>query len=65
MELTQVLTLFAIVSANIGTVIALYVQQDNKLEAYRRETTDLIKAIHMEIKDFHERMCALEEKGRK
>lgn len=49
---------------------------DNKLELYltsMREETKIIqqeirgeiRAIHEEIKDFHGRLCAIEEKGRK
>ncbi len=31
----------------------------------RRQIVDLLMAIHMEIKDFHGRLCAIEEKNRK
>lgn len=33
---------------------------DNKLDANR----DLINAIHMEMKDFHARLCIIEERNR-
>lgn len=65
MEMAQALTIFAIVAANIGTVIALYIQQDGKLEAHRKETMEIIKAIQIEIKDFHGRLCTIEERGKK
>lgn len=65
MDLEQVLTVFAIVAANIGTVIALYIQQDKKLECHRKETMDILNAIQMEIKSFQGRMCSLEERNRK
>lgn len=38
---------------------------DQKIEEHRRETNSLIQAIHQEIKDFHGRLCAIEERNRK
>jgi len=35
---------------------------DIKLETYRQETYEIIRAIQSEIKDFHGRLCAIEEK---
>ena len=68
MEWTQVL---AIVGSNIalilimfGTVVTMWIYSDKKIEENRRETTSLIKAIHDEIKDFHCRLFALEEKSK-
>jgi hypothetical protein len=37
---------------------------DSKLEAYRAETFGLLSAIQTEMKDFHGRLCAIEERGR-
>jgi hypothetical protein len=34
---------------------------DNKLDANR----ELINAIHLEMKDFHARLCTIEERNRK
>jgi hypothetical protein len=53
MEWAQVLTVFAIIATNLGTVIALYIQTDTKLTA-----------IHKEMCDFHGRLCAIEEKNK-
>ena len=52
-----------------------YIRLDTKLEAWRREFKEdsqennrriegLIAAIHEEMKDFHGRLCALEEKNK-
>lgn len=41
----EVLTIFAVVATNLGTVIALYIQTDSKLTA-----------IATEMKDFHGRL---------
>jgi len=53
MDWTQVITVFAVIATNLGTVIFLYVQNDNK-----------IMAIHKEMQDFHGRMCAIEERNK-
>ena len=53
MELAEVVTVFAIVATNLGTVIALHCQTDRKLDA-----------IHLEMKDFHGRLCAIEERSK-
>lgn len=51
MGIVEVITVFAIVATNLGTVIALYCQTDRKLDA-----------IQAEIKDFHGRLCTIEER---
>lgn len=38
---------------------------DTKLDSYQKQTTDLIEAIRLDIKDFHGRLCALEERNKK
>lgn len=54
MDWTQVLTVFAVIATNLGTIIALYIQTDSKIDA-----------IHQEMKDFHGRMCAIEERNKR
>lgn len=53
MGITEVITVFAIVATNLGTVIALYFQTDRKVEA-----------IQQEMKDFHGRLCDIEERNK-
>lgn len=80
MDWTQVLTMIGanivLIAACMGTSISLFLwcrsearedQQhlDNKIDAQRKETQDLIKAIHLEIKDFHTRLCAIEERSKR
>ena len=62
MDISIVITIFAIVATNLGTVIALHIQSDNKIESHRKETTALINAIREDIRDFHGRLCAIEER---
>lgn len=38
---------------------------DAKLEFWRSESNQILKAIQEEMKDFHGRLCALEEKNKK
>jgi hypothetical protein len=58
MENSQVLTIVganvALIFAMLGTVIALYLHTDKK-----------IGAIAEEMKDFHGKLCAIEEKSKK
>lgn len=69
MDWPQVLTVFAVIATNLGTVIALYCQLDRKIDENRKETTSIlmgmnhqIHAIHDEMKDFHGRLCTIEER---
>jgi hypothetical protein len=61
---TQILTVFAVIATNLGTIIALYMQLDKKIDENRKETNDIIRSIQMEMKDFHGRMCAIEERNK-
>jgi uncharacterized membrane-anchored protein YhcB (DUF1043 family) len=83
MDWTQVITVFAVIATNLGTIIALYIQTDIKIESHRKEsdakldqqrketldhrkeTYDILRAIQMEIKDFHGRLCSIEERNKK
>lgn len=57
MDWTQVLTI-------VGSNIALFLWARNESRSDYRETRQIIETIQMEIKDFHGRLCALEEKRR-
>jgi len=58
MDWGQALMIGGMFAANIITVITLYVHQDAK-------TTSLLTAMQTEMKDFHGRLCAIEERNRK
>lgn len=58
MDWTQVLTVFAIVATNLITVITLHIHLDSK-------TDKLLQGIQAEMKDFHGRLCAIEERNKK
>ena len=42
-----------------------YVRLETKLEAWRKESNDIITSIRDEMKDFHGRLCAIEEKNKR
>lgn len=42
-----------------------FLHLDKKLDENRKETTAIINAIKEEIKDFHNRLCTIEERNRK
>ncbi len=73
MEWTQIL---ALVLGNGALIIPLFLwnrsesradirHMDAKLDEHRKEVSGLIQAIHNEMKDFHARLCAIEERNRK
>ena len=56
MDWTQVLAIFTVIIANLGTIIALYIQMDRKIDENRKETNDILRSIQQEMRDFHGRM---------
>lgn len=69
MDWTQVLTI-------LGGNMALFMwatrqartdflHLDRKLEENRKETQQIVRAIQIEVKDFHDRLCAIEERNKK
>ena len=53
MAWVDVIPLLTVVGANLGTVILLYNNLDKKIDENRKETTDILKGIQSEMKDFH------------
>lgn len=58
MDWTQVLTLFL---ANAGLII--WFRSESRAD--HRQVIDLIVAIQAEMKDFHGRLCAIEERNKR
>ena len=61
-----------VIATILGVNIPMHLHLDTKLEENRKETNIIITeirqdigAIHQEMKDFHGRLCAIEEKNRK
>ncbi len=58
MDAGQAFAVAGIIATNIITIITLYMHLDNK-------TDKTLRAIHEEMKDFHGRLCAIEERNKK
>ena len=67
--------ILALILGNSALIIPLFLwnrsesradirHMDAKLDSYRVETIQMIKAIQDEIKDFHNRLCKIEEKSK-
>jgi hypothetical protein len=56
MHWEQILTVFAVIATNLGTVLALYMNLDKKLEENRKETNSILEGIRQDMKDFHGRL---------
>jgi hypothetical protein len=76
MDAMQALTVIGVAIANIGTTITLFLWATSRAAEDKRdlmtrasedkmEITNLIRAIQEEMKDFHGRLCAIEERNRK
>lgn len=68
MDWTQVLT---ILGGNIALFLwatrqarSDFLYLDRKIEDHRKEMTQLIREIHEEMKDFHNRLCNIEERNK-
>ena len=49
----------------IGSTVPLYIHSTNQIDALRQSTENHLIAIQEEMKDFHGRLCAIEERNRK
>ena len=58
MDWTQVLTI-------VGSNLALFIWARTEANSDRRELFGLMKGIQDEMKDFHGRLCAIEERRTK
>jgi len=68
MDLASILTVIGIGLANIGTTITLFLWAANHAEtatqSHREETSAILKATQDEMKDFHGRLCSIEERAK-
>jgi hypothetical protein len=62
----QPLVEMAIVLVTIlGSTIPLYLHTDSKMEASSARTQAVLEGIRQDMKDFHGRLCAIEERNKK
>ncbi len=64
MDWSQILTVFAVIATNLGTILTLYFQLDKKLDKHRDDSNAILRGIAEEMKDFHGRLCAIEERAK-
>lgn len=62
MDTASIITLAGIVLANIGTTIGLFLWSTSNANEFRKEAQTLLNAIQAEMKDFHGRLCSIEER---
>ena len=48
----------------LGTMVPLYIHSDNRMEKLVEAIRQDVKEFHEEMKQFHGRMCAIEEKNK-
>lgn len=72
MEITAILTVLGVFIANAAMIIPLFLWNRTESRAdYRHtdakleSTRELVRAIHDEMRDFHNRLCAIEERNKK
>ena len=54
----------AIIATILGVVLPLFTHLDNKTEMRLAKVDKQIEAISQEMRDFHGRLCAIEERNR-
>lgn len=65
MDLMQTIAVAGIIITNVVTIITLHIHLDNKTDSQLKITNELIRSIHEEMKDFHGRLCAIEERNKR
>ena len=58
------LELIIVLMTILGSTIPLYIHIDSNMNANSKDTRDLIESIRQDMKDFHGRLCAIEEKNK-
>ena len=60
-----IVSLIIVMATVIGSTVPLYIHSTNQIDALRQSTENHLIAIQEEMKDFHGRLCAIEERNRK
>ena len=68
MDWLQVLAIIganiALVAGSMGVTISLFIWARSEARQDQAQIRDLVVAIHHEMKDFHGRLCAIEERNK-
>jgi len=65
MAVTIVGANIALIAASFGITITLFLWSRSEAREERAQTNAILNGIQQEIKDFHGRLCAIEERNRK
>lgn len=57
-------TLIILVATIVGSTIPLHLHTSSQIEGMRQDTNAQLIAIREEMKDFHGRLCAIEERNK-
>lgn len=49
----------------LGSTIPLYLHTDAKMDIFQARNHEILEAIRQDMRDFHGRLCAIEERNRK
>lgn len=64
-NLEFIISLVIVMVTVIGSTVPLYIHSSSQMDNLRVSTQSNLQAIQMEMKDFHGRLCAIEERSRK
>ena len=62
---SSLIELLVVMATIVGTTVPLYLHTDNKMNANLQAIQQEIKDFHSEMKNFHGKVCILEEKAKK
>jgi hypothetical protein len=65
MDVVNLITVIGSFLTLLGAIVGLFIYLANKMDRIREEITSWKTEVHNEMKDFHGRLCSIEEKNRK
>jgi hypothetical protein len=48
----------------LGSTIPLFLHMDSKIDKYQEKSQEIMEAIRQDMRDFHGRLCAIEERNK-
>lgn len=48
----------------LGSTIPLYLHMDSKIDRFDQRSHEILEAIRQDMKDFHGRLCSIEERNK-
>ena len=65
MSISLAVLVATVAISNIATIISFFYIFDQKTDLHRQEMQQILRAIQEEMKDFHGRLCKIEERNKK